>query len=92
MRSEALAASSAFRVNRVGTTGMPKESSKRNAASAGRIPAGNLECDRSRWGFLLIHRFLPGLAELVIADQMAQRAHRALRTFHQRHARSTQWK
>ena len=47
MRSEALAASSAFRVNRVGTTGMPKESSKRNAASAGKIPAGNLECDEA---------------------------------------------
>ena len=45
--STAMAASSAFRVKRVGTTGMPKESSKRNAASAGKIPAGNFAGDET---------------------------------------------
>src|SRR5262245_3964082 len=35
---------------------------------------------------------LPGLAELAIVSQVAQHAHRALRTFHQRYTHSAQWK
>ena len=46
---------------------------------------------RDRCGFFLTAR-LPGLAELMIVDQMAQRAHGALRPFHQGHAGCPQWK